>query len=154
MTFILLFIFIIFFFFFFFFFNDTATTEIYTLSLHDALPNYQLHLFGGGVTYVRLIAWFEQHGTPKPRLAAAATSYAGHFLNEMMENATATRGSVDAMTDLLVFDPAVFLVWNWDRVQRIVGERIEVSEWSGQPALAFPRETLENTFQTTMVRVR
>src|SRR6266699_6696832 len=26
------------FFFCFFFFNDTATTEIYTLSLHDALP--------------------------------------------------------------------------------------------------------------------
>src|SRR5687768_9786833 len=30
----------LFFFFFFFFFNDTATTEIYTLSLHDALPIY------------------------------------------------------------------------------------------------------------------
>src|SRR2546428_7626436 len=30
---------------FFFFFNDTATTEIYTLSLHDALPIFgQLHL--------------------------------------------------------------------------------------------------------------
>src|SRR5689334_25116493 len=35
---------------FIFFFNDTATTEIYTLSLHDALPiyalgnNVQLHL--------------------------------------------------------------------------------------------------------------
>src|SRR3712207_8369211 len=32
----------------FFFFNDTATTEIYTLSLHDALPiwkiNPQLHI--------------------------------------------------------------------------------------------------------------
>src|ERR1022692_2820118 len=28
--------------FFFFFFNDTATTEIYTLSLHDALPIYRL----------------------------------------------------------------------------------------------------------------
>src|SRR3712207_8395591 len=27
----------------FFFFNDTATTEIYTLSLHDALPIYDLH---------------------------------------------------------------------------------------------------------------
>src|SRR2546429_9806645 len=26
--------------FFFFFFNDTATTEIYPLSLHDALPIY------------------------------------------------------------------------------------------------------------------
>src|SRR5437588_11582594 len=28
-------------FFFFFFFNDTATTEIYTLSLHDALPDLE-----------------------------------------------------------------------------------------------------------------
>src|SRR5687767_15889759 len=28
----------LFFYCFFFFFNDTATTEIYTLSLHDALP--------------------------------------------------------------------------------------------------------------------
>src|SRR3712207_8068185 len=27
---------------FFFFFNDTATTEIYTLSLHDALPICQM----------------------------------------------------------------------------------------------------------------
>src|SRR5260370_34057303 len=27
----------------FFFFNDTATTEIYTLSLHDALPILLLH---------------------------------------------------------------------------------------------------------------
>src|SRR5215510_16502399 len=31
-------IFVFLLFFFFFFFNDTATTEIYTLSLHDALP--------------------------------------------------------------------------------------------------------------------
>src|SRR5260370_25896989 len=29
--------------FFFFFFNDTATTEIYTLSLHDALPILWFH---------------------------------------------------------------------------------------------------------------
>src|SRR6266542_4982049 len=28
---------------FFFFFNDTATTEIYTLSLHDALPISRQH---------------------------------------------------------------------------------------------------------------
>src|SRR5438270_11204006 len=36
-----------------FFFNDTATTEIYTLSLHDALP-----IFGGG--------------RPRPRPASAS----------------------------------------------------------------------------------
>src|ERR1022692_472744 len=30
----------------FFFFNDTATTEIYTLSLHDALPIYAKEIVG------------------------------------------------------------------------------------------------------------
>src|SRR5476649_2647496 len=37
----------------FFFFNDTATTEIYTLSLHDALPIYR-QLFRSGVVRARL----------------------------------------------------------------------------------------------------
>src|ERR1022692_4218023 len=39
----------------FFFFNDTATTEIYTLSLHDALPIYQSHRARGPMP-VRLAA--------------------------------------------------------------------------------------------------
>src|SRR3712207_9381610 len=37
----------------FFFFNDTATTEIYTLSLHDALPISDLLLVGGGLEVVK-----------------------------------------------------------------------------------------------------
>src|SRR6266487_667789 len=42
---------------FFFFFNDTATTEIYTLSLHDALPIFSMRpsdlgtfIYTGGTT--------------------------------------------------------------------------------------------------------
>src|SRR2546430_9489060 len=38
----------------FFFFNDTATTEIYTLSLHDALP-----------------IWIESSGMPRSRSSRA-----------------------------------------------------------------------------------
>src|SRR5258707_13079344 len=44
-----------------FFFNDTATTEIYTLSLHDALPIYQA---GRALGYVQ----------PDRRLPAAAAA--------------------------------------------------------------------------------
>src|SRR6266513_6546592 len=43
-------------FFFFFFFNDTATTEIYTLSLHDALPFF----LGRRLWEETRIALFEQ----------------------------------------------------------------------------------------------
>ena len=36
-----------------FFFNDTATTEIYTLSLHDALPICRLHGDGARAAVAR-----------------------------------------------------------------------------------------------------
>src|SRR5258708_9967870 len=42
--------------FFFFFFNDTATTEIYTLSLHDALPILPANTGLGIATAQRLVA--------------------------------------------------------------------------------------------------
>src|SRR5690349_23462541 len=40
---------------FFFFFNDTATTEIYTLSLHDALPISQT--LDKGIRWARFSVW-------------------------------------------------------------------------------------------------
>src|SRR5438876_8554518 len=43
---------------FFFFFNDTATTEIYTLSLHDALP-------------------ISRNARARARRSSSATTYAG-----------------------------------------------------------------------------
>src|SRR5207248_11470325 len=49
---------------FFFFFNDTATTEIYTLSLHDALPI--LTGFPGDELRRRRRARFRALGTLEP----------------------------------------------------------------------------------------
>src|SRR2546430_7337963 len=46
--------------FFFFFFNDTATTEIYTLSLHDALPILVMVMMRGALSHVR------PNGMPTP----------------------------------------------------------------------------------------
>src|SRR3712207_9374527 len=43
----------------FFFFNDTATTEIYTLSLHDALPIF----FGVRVHYHKVVRVYIQGKT-------------------------------------------------------------------------------------------
>src|SRR5574337_1645904 len=58
----------------FFFFNDTATTEIYTLSLHDALPIYSLPVnpkFGvgtaGGADPRRVRGNFVGEPTDEPR---------------------------------------------------------------------------------------
>src|SRR2546430_6279396 len=53
----------------FFFFNDTATTEIYTLSLHDALPICGGHAAGGDRRRARL--------RPAPRARAGAARRGG-----------------------------------------------------------------------------
>src|SRR2546427_7719175 len=50
---------------FFFFFNDTATTEIYTLSLHDALPICGAFGDGGQLSFTAEVMHFSgQHGAP------------------------------------------------------------------------------------------
>src|SRR5438876_6643213 len=56
----------------FFFFNDTATTEIYTLSLHDALPIYG-HTWKGflGLGVGRN---FVYHGFTNPQLPMLSLS--------------------------------------------------------------------------------
>jgi len=48
-------------FYFCFFFNDTATTEIYTLSLHDALPIYVQDRDGKPSGVVVASSGFEQN---------------------------------------------------------------------------------------------
>src|SRR2546423_12029980 len=52
----------------FFFFNDTATTEIYTLSLHDALP---IFLRARAVSAVRAAVFAHQEDPEEHELAAA-----------------------------------------------------------------------------------
>src|ERR1022692_5004886 len=93
-------------FFFFFFFNDTATTEIYTLSLHDALPIWQKVFVG---------EWATRVGAPTPNMSGALgdaawmtgmernsdlvimESYAPLFVN-------VNKGGMQWPTDLIGFD--------------------------------------------------
>src|SRR2546428_9469295 len=68
---------------FFFFFNDTATTEIYTLSLHDALPisgpaNWELGSYpeGAGNLPVSGVSWFEDRKSTRLNSSHDQISYA------------------------------------------------------------------------------
>src|SRR2546422_5807910 len=60
--------------FFFFFFNDTATTEIYTLSLHDALP---ISSWRGYTILPQLVSARQLQAVVRPRVAAPALSRSG-----------------------------------------------------------------------------
>src|SRR2546426_3720085 len=80
------------FFFLFFFFNDTATTEIYTLSLHDALPISHDEVAGQSLGFVaaydtagNLLVRVAQHGQLNaPWGLALAPSDFGSFSGDLL----------------------------------------------------------------------
>lgn len=132
--------------------------EIFPLTLRGAgggqwYPNYTLHLFGSGIVYRRLVDWYDDHGvTSHPELAAGATAYAYHLLNEAMENGPTADQGVDALSDLLVFDSAAILLWNQSWMQRLFTGPIEVNTWYGQVSVGMPGRTVENAYSLFMAR--
>ncbi|HNZ41731.1 MAG TPA: hypothetical protein PKN41_00170, partial [Bacteroidales bacterium] len=65
-------------------------TEILPLSFSREggqwMPNYVLHLFGGGMSYVTISEWYRYHNIKCPRLLGFITLMAADILNETMEN--------------------------------------------------------------------
>src|SRR3989442_4751017 len=84
----------------FFFFNDTATTEIYTLSLHDALPIYhhightdkffldRTRLSGPGHGYARRV---RDRKSTRLNSSHVRISYAVFCLKKKVNNAVITQ---------------------------------------------------------------
>jgi hypothetical protein len=115
-------------------------------------PNYQLHLFAGGMSYVRISEWYAQHGVGRPRLAGGFTMYAWHLLTEMIENGGRVGDNEDALTDLLIFDSGAIVLWNNDWMQRAFSDHIQMTLWPGQPSLSLSDGTIQNAFMTAMLR--
>jgi hypothetical protein len=116
-------------------------------------PNYHLHLFGAGMTYARLADWYDAQDMPHPRIASAVTLFAGHFLNEVVENARNPTGEdEDGLTDLLIFDPAGMLLWNASWMRHAFSGSWEINNWYGQPTWVPQTQRLENVFSGFYVR--
>src|SRR3712207_9070573 len=69
-----------------FFFNDTATTEIYTLSLHDALPIFNIHASASWDGDARCLCAILSNRVPGRASAPAAKG--NHGMNPRSEEHT------------------------------------------------------------------
>src|SRR4051795_13780291 len=66
-----------------FFFNDTATTEIYTLSLHDALPIAEDGIRDESVTGVQTCALPIDRKSTRPNSSHTLISYAVFWCSDV-----------------------------------------------------------------------
>lgn len=137
--------------------NDFLRREVLPISSskRDAQywPNYTLHLVGGGMSYVAMREWYEQHDVPHARMWASATLWSYHLLNEVVEADRRPGPTTDAIADLLVFDPAGVLMFSHDGVNRFFGSTLHLRDWSNQPAIDPVAGTIENQGQNFSIKV-
>ena len=136
--------------------NDFLRREVLPVSAskRDAQywPNYTLHLVGGGMSYVMMREWFEQHGHRNPRLLAGVTLAGYHVLNEVVEADRRTEPTTDALADLYLFDPASVLLFSHDGVNRFFSRRLHLRDWSTQPAIDPATGAMENQGQNFSIK--
>jgi hypothetical protein len=111
------------------------------------VPNYTLHMIGGGARHRAFIEWYRGHNIPAPVAWAWATTIAHAFAVEAVEHWNEPGPTVDPIADMYLFDPAGALLFSFDPVARFFSHTLNLSIWSGQPAYNPIANTIENAGQ-------
>lgn len=108
------------------------------------LPNYQLHLIGGGMSYRMLSEWYQAHDVAVPDVWAAGTIAVYHLLNEAVENGSYEGLNTDPIADVLIFDIAGPLLFSIDGVAEFFADELHLTDWSNLPMITLPGGRLGN----------
>ena len=114
------------------------------------LPNYALHLLGGGMLYRKDAEWFQAFGYRYPRATAAALGTAAEVLQEIFEKKSTT--DEDEVADVYLFRPAGMLLFSWDPVARFAARDLSMLEWPYQTVYLAGKGRFGNTGQSYAVR--
>ncbi len=109
-----------------------------------SIPNWTLHLMGGGYDFRYLAEWYQARGVPKPFLLAFLTSYLTNIGNEALETTGTKLAATDNIADLYFFDLAgKFLFLNED-VARFFQNTMQMRPWHYQPMLSLNDLRIQN----------
>jgi hypothetical protein len=126
------------------FFREEIFPLSYTRTSARWVPNYTLHLIGGGTTYTALAEYFRQNDVPAPRLFSGATLLASAFLNETLENKGVVGYNTDAIADFFFFDIGGMILFNFPAPNEFFSKTLVVADWSLQPSFTYPNFDLHN----------
>lgn len=125
--------------------DSSNRTESYAI-----IPNYFLHLFGGGMVYRKDAEYFQEHGYPAPRLCAAALAMAAEIIQEVVEKKSTT--SDDEVADVLLFRPLGILLFSSDTVAGFVDTHLSPAIWPHLLLYDFNESTFINTGINYVIR--
>jgi hypothetical protein len=136
--------------------NRFLSQEIFPTSLDrdrtQWVPNYMLHVVGGGMVSRKLSEWYDYNGFPLPFLLGACTVMAGEFLNETVENGPGIYPNEDCIPDILIFQPLGILLFNSDKICEFFSSELNLNDWSQPAALSFAPLAFRNAGQNFVVK--
>tara|TARA_R110000868_G_scaffold37111_5_gene131421 strand:- start:44848 stop:45912 length:1065 start_codon:yes stop_codon:yes gene_type:complete len=131
-------------------------SEILPLGLEESgdnwMPNYSLHVLGGGVVYATMADYYNMKNYKYPRFFAGLTVMSYHFLNEVVEKNFKGKGHHDAVADLYFFDPLGILLFSSKSVQYFFSHEVIMRDWSSQASFRFIDGSIRNTGQNFLLR--
>lgn len=114
------------------------------------LPNYFLHLLGGGMVYRRDLEYFRYHGYARPQGMAIGIAMTAEFVQEVFEKRSTT--AEDAIADILIFRPLGIWLFADDTRAAYIENKLQPAIW---PNLVFydpAREQFRNAGVSYVLR--
>jgi hypothetical protein len=118
----------------------------------QSLPNYALHVIGGGATYRMMCEWNAVHNVPYPTITAVLINTAYNLLNEIIENGHYTGVNVDPIADMWIFNPLGMLLFSSDRIARFFSATVQISDWSSMPFIDPVHGKIDNVSQNWAIK--
>jgi hypothetical protein len=109
-----------------------------------AVPNYMLHIIGGGYDFRMLAEWYTYNGVPGGYFFSILTAYLAHFSNEALESSNRKLTSHDFIADLFFFDAVGKLLFLNSSVVRFFHDFWQLRNWMGQPMFDVRRGRIHN----------
>lgn len=91
------------------------------------LPNYFLHLLGGGIAYRKDLEWFDARGDQHGVLKASVLAMTSEIIQEVFEKKTTTDD--DEVADVYLFRPIGMLLFSNDRIANKVMRTLDPAVW-------------------------
>ena len=114
------------------------------------IPNYALHLFGGGMVFRKNVEWFQAHRYRRPRTYAVVLGMASEFLQEAIEKKSTTAD--DPVADFYIFRPVGMMLFSWERFARFSADRLRLVEWPYQPMYGIGKSDFTNVGENFAIR--
>jgi hypothetical protein len=95
------------------------------------IPNYALHLLGGGMVYRKNVEWLQSRGYKYPRTLAVLQGMTAELLQEVVEKKSTT--AEDPVADFFIFRPAGMLLFENDDFAEFAAQALRLAEWPYQP---------------------